>query len=40
MFADEDRYARWKQNILTAQRKLNWSAEEKKLLELAYEIFR
>lgn len=40
MFADNNRYALWKQNIDTAARQLSWSVEEKKLLDLTYEIFR
>lgn len=40
MFADENRYAEWKKNLLDAARQLSWSVEEKKLLDLTYEIFR
>lgn len=40
MFADNNRYALWKQNLDTAARQLSWSVEEKKLLDLTYEIFR
>jgi glycosyltransferase involved in cell wall biosynthesis len=40
MFADERRYAAWKDNLMVAARQLSWSVEEKKLLDLTYEIFR
>ncbi|MBL7928068.1 MAG: glycosyltransferase [Bacteroidia bacterium] len=40
MFADNDRYATWKKNLITAARQLSWSVEEKKLLDITYEIFR
>lgn len=40
MFADENRYAAWKENLVVAARQLSWSVEEKKLLDLTYEIFR
>lgn len=40
MFADENRYASWKENVIAAARQLSWSVEEKKLLDLTYEIFR
>lgn len=40
MFADNDRYATWKKNLITAARQLSWSVEEKKLLDVTYEIFR
>ncbi len=40
MFADADRYSRWKANVKRAAACLTWSHEEKKLLNLAYEIFR
>lgn len=40
MFADHNRYALWKQNLVAAARQLTWSVEEKKLLDITYEIFR
>ena len=39
MLADEQRIKLWKQNISKAVRELNWSNEEKKLLDLLHELF-
>jgi glycosyltransferase involved in cell wall biosynthesis len=39
MFADADRYSRWRANVKKAAANLTWTHEEKKLLDLAYEIF-
>jgi glycosyltransferase involved in cell wall biosynthesis len=40
MFADPNRYNGWKANVAAAARQFSWSVEEKKLLDLTYEIFR